>query len=61
MNLLSARKSTKAKVEAIEMRVRRFGYFPAVFKWRGQEYRVCKVDRVWTTGSSKKFHRHYSR
>ena len=34
--------------EAIEMRERRHGYFPKLFVWRGQRYRVNAVERCWT-------------
>lgn len=34
--------------EPVEMRQRRYGYFPLVFIWRGREYRVQAVERCWT-------------
>jgi hypothetical protein len=34
--------------EPIEMRQRRYGYFPRVFRWHGHSYRVHAVDRCWT-------------
>jgi hypothetical protein len=34
--------------EAIEMRQRRFQYFPSQFVWRGQRYVVQRVDRCWS-------------
>ena len=34
--------------EPVEMRQRRFGYFPHVFAWRGQEYHVEAVEHCWT-------------
>jgi hypothetical protein len=33
---------------SVEMRKRRHGYFPDVFRWRGREYRVEAVERCWT-------------
>jgi hypothetical protein len=34
--------------DPVEMRRRRHGYFPHVFRWRGREYRVEAVERCWT-------------
>ncbi len=34
--------------EAIQMREKRFGYFPQRFRWRGHEYVVNRVERCWT-------------
>ncbi len=34
--------------EAIEMRQRRQGYFPAEFRWHGQVWRVAHVEQCWT-------------
>ncbi len=48
--------------EAIDMRSRRFGYFPRVFVWRGHEFNVEAVERCWTTGSRReggRMERHY--
>ena len=48
--------------EAIDMRARRFGYFPRTFVWRGREYSVEAVERCWTTGSRRNgghMDRHY--
>jgi hypothetical protein len=36
------------KLEPLEMRQRRHGYFPHVFVWRGLEYQVQAVERCWT-------------
>ena len=49
-------------VEAIDMRARRFGYFPRTFVWRGREFSVEAVERCWTTGSRRnggRTERHY--
>lgn len=48
--------------EAIDMRSRRFGYFPRTFVWRGHEYQVEAVERCWTTGTPRyggRVERHY--
>lgn len=51
---------TRPKAEAIDMRARRFGYFPRTFLWRGHEYQVEAVQRCWTTGTRRaKMNRHY--
>jgi len=34
--------------EPIDMRERRYGYSPKVFRWRGHCYRVHTVERCWT-------------
>ena len=34
--------------EPVEMMQRRFKYFPRVFRWRGQRYRVEAVAQRWT-------------
>jgi hypothetical protein len=49
-------------VEAIDMRSRRFGYFPRVFVWHGHEFQVEAVERCWTTASRRnggQMDRHY--
>ncbi len=38
----------RAKREAVQMREKRFGYFPKAFRWRGREYEVEAVERCWT-------------
>ena len=63
-NHKSIRKSTAVRRghEAIEMRARRFGYFPRMFVWRGHEYSVEAVERCWTTGTrgnGGRMQRHY--
>ena len=48
--------------EAIDMRSRRFGYFPRLFVWRGHEYNVEAVERCWTTSTRRnggQMERHY--
>jgi|WetSurMetagenome_2_1015567.scaffolds.fasta_scaffold515722_1 hypothetical protein len=40
-------------MEQIDMRSRRFGYFPKTLAWRGKEYNVESVERCWTTASKK--------
>lgn len=52
----------RGSTEAIDMRARRFGYFPRTFVWRGREYSVEAVERCWTTGSRRnggRMDRHY--
>ena len=52
----------RGSAEAIDMRSRRFGYFPRTFVWRGREYSVEAVERCWTTGSRRnggRMDRHY--
>ena len=39
---------TRTYNEYIEMRERRFNYFPQAFMWHGQTYRVQSVERCWT-------------
>jgi hypothetical protein len=34
--------------EAIQIREKRFGYFPQRFRWHGREYVVSRVERCWT-------------
>lgn len=50
---------TRQRHEPIEMRSRRFGYFPRTFVWRGHEYTVEAVERCRTTGSAEQAKRHY--
>lgn len=38
----------KAKDEPIEVKERRYGYFPRTFCWRGHSYLVDHVERCWT-------------
>lgn len=65
LDLLNQCKTTTSKshsTEAIEMRARRFGYFPRTFLWRGHEYQVETVERCWTTASRRsgwRMDRHY--
>ena len=49
--IVKRRSVTRRGAEAIEMRSRRFGYFPRTFVWRGHEYQVEAVERCWTTAS----------
>jgi hypothetical protein len=56
------RGATHRGTEAIDMRARRFGYFPRTFMWRGCEYQVEAVERCWTTTSRRnngQMDRHY--
>ena len=56
------RGATRRGVEAIDMRSRRFGYFPRTFVWRGREFQVEAVERCWTTASRRnggQMDRHY--
>src|SRR5512143_3127267 len=53
---------TPRGTEAIDMRARRFGYFPRTFVWRGHEFQVEAVERCWTTASRRnngQMDRHY--
>ncbi|GEM_PF-742966 len=68
LSLFGERKSTVKPVlkhrgtEAIDMRARRFGYFPRTFVWQGREFQVEAVERCWTAASrrsSGKMDRHY--
>lgn len=36
------------KSETIEMLTRRYGYFPASFRWRGRRFAVLAVEKCWT-------------
>ena len=56
MTLLS---KLKSRSEAIDMRARRFGYFPRTFVWRGKECQVEAVERAYTTGTRAAAQRHY--
>lgn len=56
------RSTTRRSAEAIDMRARRFGYFPRTFVWRGREFQVEAVERCWTTASRRhggQMDRHY--
>ena len=68
LSLFGDRKSTvkpvlkRRGIEAIDMRARRFGYFPRTFVWQGREFQVETVERCWTAASrrnSGKIDRHY--
>jgi len=59
---LKGRGATRRGTEAIDMRARRFGYFPRTFVWQGREFQVEAVERCWTAASrrnSGKLDRHY--
>jgi hypothetical protein len=59
---LRRRGATRRGTEAIEMRARRFGYFPRTFVWQGREFQVEAVERCWTMASRRnggKMDRHY--
>lgn len=43
-----ARLQRKRYNEPIEMKAKRFGYFPQTFLWHGHRYRVKRVERAWT-------------
>jgi len=36
------------RTESIQMREKRFGYFPQLFRWHGHDYNVDRVERCWT-------------
>lgn len=54
--IMGVRQGTKARSgkrrrrgdEPIEMRRRRYGYFPEMFVLRGHRYEVYAVERCWT-------------
>lgn len=43
--------------EPIEMRQRRYGYFPQEFRWRGHYYHVNAVRRCWTVSRGSRGNR----
>lgn len=48
--------------ETVDMVERRHRYFPRVFRWRGQRYRVESVERCWTVsrrGWRRRTERHF--
>ena len=59
LSLFGERKATvkpglkRRGTEAIEMRARRFGYFPRTFVWQGREFQVEAVERCWTAASRR--------
>ena len=38
----------RKRTEAIQIREKKFGYFPQRFRWHGREYVVSRVERCWT-------------
>jgi len=34
--------------EQIEIKAKRFGYFPQAFLWHGRRYNVTRVEQAWT-------------
>ncbi len=38
----------RKRTEPIQMKARRFGYFPDRFQWHGRDYHVSRVERCWT-------------
>ena len=38
----------RKRVEAIQVREKRYGYFPQRFRWHGRDYVVSRVERCWT-------------
>ncbi len=59
---IERRNAVQRGAEAIDMRARRFGYFPRTFVWRGREFQVEAVERCWTTASRRnggQLDRHY--
>ena len=38
----------RKNIEAIQVREKKFGYFPQRFRWHGREYIVNHVERCWT-------------
>jgi len=48
--------------ETVDIKQKRFRYFPRVFHWRGQHYRVESVQRCWTVvrrGWRRRIERHF--
>jgi hypothetical protein len=45
--------------ELIEMKARRFGYFPRTFTWRDLTIQVTAVVRVWSKQRGLTINRHY--
>jgi hypothetical protein len=43
----SALPPTDSQYEVIEMREKRFGFFPKRFCWRKREYVVLTIERTW--------------
>ncbi|MBI5652397.1 MAG: hypothetical protein HZC40_18415 [Chloroflexi bacterium] len=48
MKMLTPRKPN----HAVEIKEKRFGYFPKVFRWHGKHYDVQAVERCWTHAKS---------
>jgi hypothetical protein len=46
MKLITNRKPQRQ--EAVEIKEKRFGYFPKAFRWHGKHYDVQAVERCWT-------------
>ncbi len=42
---------------SVVMHRRRHGYFPALFSWGGEEYRVQAVERAWTVSHRRRGNR----
>lgn len=59
MNTPRRPRVARPKAEAIDLRARRFGYFPRTFVWRGHEYQVEAVERCCTTGAPGHLQRHH--
>lgn len=41
--------------ETIEILARRYGYFPAAFRWRGRRFAVLTVEKCWTAAGRRLF------
>jgi hypothetical protein len=60
----SASNRATQRIEAIDVRAKRFGYFPRLFVWRGQHFDVQTVERCWSTSKRQwgnRVERHYFR
>jgi len=53
LSLLS-RRHVQAVDEPIEMKERRYGFSPKVFRWHGHCYRVDSVERCWTRAERRR-------
>jgi hypothetical protein len=50
-NTLTREGTATSRAEQIQMRHKRFGYFPQAFAWREKEYKVLAVEQCRTVSS----------
>jgi len=48
-----ARSRQKRYNEPIEIKDKRFGFFPQTFLWHGRRYHVQRVEQAWTVSRQK--------